>query len=179
MSLDTRWEDVDALLTRSDRTQVESLARAVREIADERFKFPTDKHPSYRTHVNVPEVTMGVQVGEEEIVPSIVVVERIKTGETRLVMTAQVCTIEQVNEAEAKRAWSRIASIPEQAFYIYVPVGYGAKAKQICRKLGIRVEGFRTWRTTPRGFEVNEISEAPSSLSALMPPIVRRLLATP
>jgi hypothetical protein len=94
-------------------------------------------------------------------------------------MTAEVVTTEQVNEAEAKRIWARCASIPDQAFYLYVPVGYGAEAKSICRRLGIRPEGFRTWRNTPRGFEVNDISEAPSPLSALMPPIVRRLLATP
>jgi hypothetical protein len=32
---------------------------------------------------------MGVQAGGEELVPSIVVTERIKTGEMRLVMTAE------------------------------------------------------------------------------------------
>jgi hypothetical protein len=122
---------------------------------------------------------MGVQVGDEEIVPAIVVVERLKTGDTRLVMTAEVCTQERVNDSEARRLWARCASIPDQAFYLYVPVGYGAEAKKICRRLGIRPEGFRTWRTTPRGFEINDISEAPSPLAALMPPIVRRLLATP
>jgi hypothetical protein len=179
MSLDTRWENIDSLLKRSERTQDEQLAKAVREVAEARFVFPSTEYPAYRTHINVPEVTMGVQVGDEEIVPSIVVVERLKTGETHLVMTAEVVTTEQVNEAEAKRIWARCASIPDQAFYLYVPVGYGAEAKSICRRLGIRPEGFRTWRNTPRGFEVNDISEAPSPLSALMPPIVRRLLATP
>jgi hypothetical protein len=179
LSLDTRWEDVDVLLRRNERSKEESLDKAVREIVAQRFKFPTEQHASYRAHINVPQVTMGVQVGDEEIAPSIVVVERLKTGETHLVMTAQVCLREHVNEGEAKRVWSRVASIPNQAFYLYVPVGYGAEAKRICRRLGIRPEGFRTWRTTPRGFEVNDVSEAPSPLAALMPPIVRRLLATP
>ncbi len=181
VSLDTRWENIDALLTRSARTQDETLAMAVREIADGRFKFPSAEHASYRTHVNVPDVAMGVQIGDggEEVVPSIVVVDRTKTGESRLVMTAQVCGREQVNAAEAKLIWSRCAAIPNQAFYVYVPVGLGAEAKKICRGLGIRPEGFRTWRTTPRGFEINDISEAPSPLAALMPPIVRRLLTTP
>lgn len=179
MSLDTRWEDVDALLQRTDRTKDEKYARAVQQVVEARFTFPSQDHPSYRTHVNVPAVTMGVQVGDEEVVPAIVVVERLNTGDTRLVMTAEVCIAEQVNEAEAKRAWSRIAAVPDQAFYLYVPVGYGAKAKKICRSLGIRPEGFRTWRTTPRGFEINDVSEAPSAQAALMPPVVRRLLATP
>ncbi len=179
MSLDTRWEDVDKLLTRTSRTQDEKLASAAQQIAEMRFKFPTKEHPSYRAHVNIPAATMSVQVGRDTVSPDIVVVEKINTGETRLVMTAAVAIVEQVNEGEAKAVWSRYAAIPDQAFYLYVPVGYGAKAKQICRNLKIKVEGFRTWRTTPRGFEVNDVSEAPNPLSALMPPIVRKILATP
>jgi hypothetical protein len=179
MALDTRWEDVDSLLTRTQRTVDETHIKAVQEIAARRFEFPTTEHPAYRTHVNVPEVTMSVQVGQEELAPEIVVVEKLKTGETRLVMTASVAVREQVTEAEARRAWARYAAIKGVAFYLFVPVGYGAAAKKICRKAGIKVDGFRTWRTTPRGFEINDISEPPSPLAPLMPPIVRRLLETP
>lgn len=179
MSLDTRWEQIDQLLTRSSRTRDEERGAAVQKIAEMRFTFPTKEHASYRTHVNVPTVTMTIQVGRDTVAPDIVVVERFNTGDTRLVMTAAVTIPEQVNEAEAKAIWSRYAAIPDQAFYLYVPVGYGAQAKKICRQLKIKVEGFRTWRWTPRGFEINDISEAPNPLSALMPPIVRKLLATP
>jgi hypothetical protein len=179
MSLDTRWEDVDALLNRTTRTKDESLTKAILEIIEARFKFPTPEHPSYRAYGNVPAVTMAVQVGDEQIAPDIVVVERLNTGDTKLVMTAAVVDKEGVTEGEAKRAWARYAAIPDQVFYLYVPVGYGAVAKRICKKLKIPVEGYRTWRTTPRGFEVNEISEPASPLAALMPPLVRKLLATP
>lgn len=179
MTLDTRWEDVDALLRRSDRTKDETLVKAVSEVAASRFTFPTPEHPSYRAHVNSPQVSLAVQVGEEQIVPDIVVVEKLNTGDTRVMMTAAVAIREQVNEGEAKRAWARYAAIPDQAFYLFVPVGYGAEAKRMCRRLKIRVEGFRTWRTTPRGFEINDVSEPASPLAALMPPVVRRLLATP
>lgn len=179
MTLDTRWEDVESLLRRTDRTKEESLLNAVQQVAEQRFGFPTPEHPAYRTYVNVPEVTLAVQVGDEQVVPDIVVVEKLKTGETRLVMTAAVANREQVNEGEAMRAWSRYAAIPDQAFYLFVPVGFGAQAKQICRRLKINVEGFRTWRWTPRGFEINDISEPASPLAALMPPVVRRILATP
>ncbi len=179
MSLDTRWEDMDALLKRTERTTSEKLVSAAHEIAKVRFEFPTPQYPSYRTHVNIPAVTMAVQVGEDQIAPDIVVVEKLNTGETHLIMTAAVADREMITEAEAKRVWARVASIPDQAFYLYVPVGYGAAAKKICRSLKINVEGYRTWRTTPRGFEVNDISEPASALAALMPPIVRKLLATP
>ena len=179
MTLDTRWEDVDKLLQTTARTKDEKQAKAVHEIAEQRFKFPTQEHASYRTYVNAPNVTMAVQVGDEEVAPDIVVVERLNTGDTRLVMSAEVAGLpEHVNEAEARR-WARIAGIADQAFYLYVPVGYGAAAKKLCRKLGIRVEGFRTWRWTPRGFEINDISEPESPLARFMPPVVRKLLATP
>jgi hypothetical protein len=179
MTLDTRWEDVDQLLDRTTRTVSDKHVKAIQEIAARRFEFPTPEHAAYRTYINVPEVTMGVQVGTEEIAPEVVVVERLKTGETNLVMTATVATLEQVTEAEAQRSWARYAAIEDTAFYVYVPVGYGAAAKRICKKLGIKVEGFRTYRTTPRGFEINDVSEEPSPLAALMPPFVRNLLATP
>lgn len=179
MTLDTRWEDVETLLRRSDRTKEESRLNAVKHIAEQRFAFPTPEHPAYRTYVNVPDVTLAVQVGDEQVVPDIVVVEKLSTGETRVVMTAAVADREQVNEAEAKRVWARCASIPDQAFYLYVPVGFGALAKKICRRLKIQVTGFRTWRNTPRGFEINDISEPQSPLAPLMPPVVRRILATP
>jgi len=179
VSRDTRWEDINTLLNRTERTKEEKLDSAIAQIAAERFAFPSTDNPSYRTYVNVPEVTMGVQAGDDEIVPSIVVTEKQKVGETRLVMTAQVCGREQVHEGEARRIWARCASIPDQAFYLFVPVGFGAEAKRICRQLGIRPAGFRTWRTTPRGFEVNDVSQPPSPIAALMPPLVRRLLATP
>jgi hypothetical protein len=179
MALDTRWEDVDQLLVRTSRTHDETLAKAVAEIVEARFKFPTIEYPAYRAHANIPEVTMAVQVGDAQVAPDIVVVEKLSTGETHLVMTAAVAVREMVNEGEATRAWARYAAIPDQAFYVYVPVGYGREAKRICKKLKINVEGFRTWRTTPRGFEVNDVSEAPNPLSALMPPLVRKLMASP
>ena len=60
-----------------------------------------------------------------QIAPDIVVVERLKTGETHLMMTAAVADKDMVTEAEAKRSWARYASIPNTVFYLYVPVGYG------------------------------------------------------
>jgi hypothetical protein len=179
MTMDTRWEQIDTLLDRTERTKSEGLIKAINGVAEARYDFPTPEHASYRAHVNAPEVTMAVQVGDEQIAPDIVVVERLKTGETHLMMTAAVADKDMVTEAEAKRSWARYASIPNAVFYLYVPVGYGKIAKQICKKAKINVEGYRTWRWTPRGFEVNDISEPMSGLSPLMPPIVRKLLATP
>ena len=43
--------------------------------------------------------------------PDVVVVEKLNTGESKLIMTAAVATVEQVNEGEAKLAWARYAAI--------------------------------------------------------------------
>jgi hypothetical protein len=158
VTIDTRWEDVDKLLARNQRSANERRQHAVQQILEQRYAFPTPQYASYRAHANIPDVTMAVQIGEEQVAPDIVVVERLKTGDTRLVMTAAVATEELVNEAEAKRAWSRYAALPDQAFYVYVPAGFGVRAKKLCKDLGIKVYKFRTWRTTPRGFEIKDIS---------------------
>jgi hypothetical protein len=179
MVMDTRWEDVDSLLQRTDRMKSEGLVKSITAIAEARFDFPTPDFPAYRTYVNAPDVSLAVQVGDEQIAPDIVVVEKINTGETNLVMTAAVADKDLVTEAEAKKDWARFSAIPNQVFYLYVPVGYGAAAKKICRSLKIKVDGYRTYRWTPRGFEVNDVSEPMSGLAPLMPPIVRKLLATP
>jgi hypothetical protein len=179
MTMDTRWESIDTLLDRTERTKSEGLVKAINEVAGTRYAFPTPEFASYRTYVNAPVATMAIQVGDDQIAPDIVVVERLKTDETHVQITAAVADKEMVNEGEAKRSWARYASIPNSVFYLYVPVGYGKIAKQICKKARINVEGYRTWRWTPRGFEVNDVSEPMSGLGPLMPPIVRKLLATP
>ena len=74
---------------------------------------------------------MAVQSGKDELDPEIVVVERINTGDTELRITAAVANEEQVTEAEAKLRWARFAAIPDTAFYLFVPVGYGAQAKKM------------------------------------------------
>jgi len=45
--------------------------------------------------------------------------------------------------------------------------------------LKIGYGGVRTWRTTPRGFEINDVSEPPNPLGVLMPRPVRKMFAAP
>ena len=174
MPIDTRWTDVDRLLQPVPQNAAELRERVVQDVALSRFEFPTPELPSYRTFVNVPEVTLPVtDVNGEQLTPDIVVVD---TPGNILKITAQIETGETVTAERAREVWSRYAKLPDAAFYLYVPVGYGAAAKKICKKLGIDVYGFRTWRYTPQGLEVNDISEPPGIMVALMPPIVRKIL---
>ena len=174
MTLSERWMNVDELLDPVPKSVEELHQRAVADIAVARFEFPTPEFPSYRTYVNVPEVTLPVTDPDgNELTPDIVVVD---TPGNVLKICAQVETSQTVNEDAAKERWEKFAKLPESAFYLYVPVGYGAIAKRICKKLDIPVYGYRTWRYTPQGLEVNEISEPPEIVHALMPPFARKLM---
>ena len=174
MTLETRWTDIDKLLQPSPQSSAELHERAAQDIAQARFEFPTPELPSYRTYVNVPEVTLPVTDEQgNELTPDIVVVD---TPGNILKIAAQVETPDTISEERAQEIWAPFAKLNDTAFYLYVPVGQGAQAKQICKKQGIRVYGFRTWRYTPQGIEINDISEPPDIMIALMPPIVRKIL---
>ena len=174
MTIDTRWTDVDKLLEPAPQSREELHGRIVQEIAQARYEFPTPELASYRTFVNVPEVTLPVtDESGSELTPNIVVVD---TPGNLLKILAQVETAETVTEEQAQQLWLPFARLPDAAFYLYVPVGYGAAAKRICKKLGVDVYGFRTWRYTPQGLEINDISEPPGIIHALMPPFARKLM---
>lgn len=174
MTLETRWMDVDKLLQPIPKNSEELRQRAVQDVAQARFELPTPELASYRAFVNVPEVTLPVTAVDGTVLtPDIVVVD---TPGNILKMLAQVEVIDNLTEERAKDVWAPFAKLPDAAFYLYVPVGYGGAAKKLCKKLGIRVYGFRTWRYVPQGIEINDISEPPDVMSKLMPPFVRKLL---
>lgn len=174
MTIETRWTDVDKMLQPAPKSRDELRQRAVQDVAKARFEFPTPELPSYRTFVNVPEETLPVTDEHgNQLTPDIVVVD---TPGNILKILAQVETGDLVTEERANELWAPFANLPDAAFYLYVPVGYGGVAKRICKKLGIHVYGFRTWRYVPQGIEVNDISEPPGVMVHLMPPIVRKIL---
>jgi hypothetical protein len=174
VTIDTRWTDVDKMLQPSPKSSRELHERAVPDIAQARFEFPTPEHPSYRAFVNVPEVTLPVTDEQgNELTPDIVVVD---TPGNILKILAQVETADTITEERAKALWLPYSRLPDAAFYLYVPVGQGGAAKRLCSKLNIPVYGFRTWRYVPQGIEINEVSEAPGIIHALMPPFARKLM---
>ena len=174
MTLSERWMDVDKLLEPAPKSTEELHQRAVQDIALARFEFPTPELASYRTFVNVPEVTLPVtDEAGQELTPDIVVVD---TPGNLLRMLASVEVPETVTEERAQQQWLPYSRLPDAAFYLFLPVGYGGVAKRICKKLSIDVYGYRTWRYTPQGLEVNDISEPPGIIHALMPPFARKLM---
>jgi hypothetical protein len=174
VTIETRWMDVDKMLQPSPKNSQELRERAVQDVARARFEFPTPELPSYRAFVNVPEQTMPVTDDNgDQLTPDIVVVD---TPGNVLKILAQVETGDLITEERARDVWAPLARLRAAAFYLYVPVGYGGAAKRLCKRLGISVYGFRTWRYTPQGIEINEISEPPDVMQQLMPPIVRKIL---
>lgn len=174
MTIDTRWMDVDKLLEPAPKSRDELHQRAVQDIAQARYEFPTQQFASYRTFVNVPEAALPVKdEAGNELTPDIVVVD---TPGNLLKMLASVETGETVTEEQARKDWLPFSRLPDVALYLYVPVGYGGAAKRICKKLAIDVYGYRTWRYTPQGLEINDISEPPSVIHGLMPPFVRKMM---
>jgi len=174
VTTDSRWTDIDKMLQPVPKNVEELRLRVVQGVARARFEFPTPELPSFRAFVNVPEVTLAVtDDAGNELTPDIVVVD---TPGNVLKILAQVETVETVTEERAREVWAPYAALRDAAFYLFVPVGYGAAAKRICKKLGVRAYGFRTWRYAPSGIEINDISEPPDVMVALMPPIVRKIL---
>lgn len=149
--------------------------RAVQDIARERFAYPTEKHPSFKTYLNVPEPAMGVELRDGSIdYPDIVVVD---TSGNILKIVADVETSASVSQEQAQWRWRPHAEVAP--LYLYVPAGYADRAKVIYKELKIPVVGLRTWRHVVgyESIEVVDIETAPfSPLERVLPGILLRRL---
>lgn len=146
-------------------------AKAVNDIANERFSFPTDKYPHFKTYVNAPGRTMGVEMEDGRVAyPDIVVVQH---PENYTKIIAQVETNETIREGVAVHEWAPYAELAP--LYLYVPVGKANDALKLCRQLEVPVVGVRTWRYIV-GYEEPEINDhytVPSGPEDMLPKILR------
>jgi hypothetical protein len=140
-------------VARSETREVVHL-RAIQDIAAERFQYPTEQYRDFKTYVNHPARTMGIQMPDGSVAyPDIVVVQH---PENNARIVAQIETAESIREAVARFEWlpySRLAPL-----YLYVPVGKGADAKALCKQFGVKAVGIRTWRYLP-GYDQIEIND--------------------
>ncbi|MEX0682982.1 MAG: hypothetical protein WD904_10240 [Dehalococcoidia bacterium] len=145
--------------------------RALKDIARLRFAFPTEKYRDYKTYVNHPTRSMGVELPNGQVAyPDIVVVQH---PENHCKIVAEVETNETVREAVARFEWQPYADLAP--LYLYVPVGKGDEALSLCRQLDIPVVGIRTWRYLA-GYEEPEINDhytVPSGPEDLLPRALR------
>lgn len=159
--------------TYASRTESRQLIhdKALKDIARLRFGFPTEQYRDYKTYVNHPARTMGVEMENGQVAyPDIVVVQH---PENNAKIVAEVETNETVNEAVARWEWLPYADLAP--LYLYVPVGKGDDALNLCRQLDIPVVGIRTWRYIP-GYEEPEINDhmtVPSGPEDMLPKFLR------
>ncbi len=155
------------------RSEARSLLheRALRDIVRLRFGFPTEKYRDFKTYVNVPQRTMGVQLRRSLVAyPDIVVVQH---PENNAKIVAEVETNETVREAVARFEWLPYSELAP--LYLYVPVGKGDEALSMCRQMNVPVVGVRTWRYIA-GYEDAEINDhftVPSGPEEMLPKILR------
>ncbi|HVP04673.1 MAG TPA: hypothetical protein VMT90_03245 [Dehalococcoidia bacterium] len=159
--------------TYASRTESRQLIhdKALKDIARLRFAFPTEKYRDLKTYVNHPARTMGVEMENGLVAyPDIVVVQH---PENNCRIVAEVETNETVNEAVARWEWLPYAELAP--LYLYVPVGKGDDAQNLCRQLEIPVVGIRTWRYIA-GYEEPEINDhytVPSGPEDMLPKFLR------
>lgn len=142
--------------TAARRSEARALThqQALRDIARLRFNYPTNRYRDYRTYLNHPQRTMGVQMPDGSVAyPDIVVVQ---APENYTKIVAQVETAETVDEEVARHEWLPYSQLAP--LYLYVPVGKGDEALAICRRLDVPVAGIRTWRYVV-GYDEIEINE--------------------
>lgn len=145
--------------------------RAVKEIAEARFGFPTERYRDYKTYTNVPTRTMGVAMPDNVVAyPDIVVVQ---DPENYAKILGEVETAETMNESSALRRWLPFAELAP--LYLYVPVGFGDRARELCRDFKASVVGIRTWRYAVgvEEIEINDHFTVPSGPEDLLPKILR------
>ncbi|HET8944893.1 MAG TPA: hypothetical protein VFO59_08945 [Dehalococcoidia bacterium] len=145
--------------------------RALQDIASARFAFPTEKYRDYKTYINHPRRTMGVQMpGGGVAYPDIVVVQH---PENNARIVAEVETNESVRESVAVYEWGPYAELAP--LYLYVPVGKGDEALSLCRRFEVAVVGIRTWRYNPAQdeIELNDHFTVPSGPEDLLPKLLR------
>lgn len=146
-------------------------AKAVNDIAKARFDFPTPRYPHFKTYVNVPGRTMGVEMPDGRVAyPDIVVVQH---PENYTKIIAQIETNETVREAVAVHEWAPYAELAP--LYLYVPVGKADDAQKLSRQLDVPIVGIRTWRYIV-GYEEPEINDhytVPSGPEEMLPKVLR------
>lgn len=146
-------------------------AGAVKDIAEARFGFPTDRYRDYKTYSNIPQRSMGIAMPDDAVAyPDIVVVQN---PENYAKIIGEVETAETVSEEVALRRWLPFAELAP--LYLYVPVGEGDLAWKLCRDLKVSIVGIRTWRYTVGvdQIEINDYFTVPSGPEEMLPKILR------
>ena len=152
------WREAATPWRRSEESRRFELQVAVGELVRERFPYPSEQHPNYRTYVNLPTPTLALEftaggASTSQVFPDIVVIEHPRN---RPIIVAQVETRETVTRRQAELVWAPLESV-EAPLYIYVPAGLAPRARDYALAAGIKHARIRTWRRQPTGMIVQEV----------------------
>ena len=117
--------------------------RAVAQIAQSRFAFPSATQPDLNTSVNIPERQLGVRTAAGDFLfPDIVVMD---TRTTAVQMVAEVETVRSLQEStDLVDKWR--AFIGTGPFYLFVPTSEINATRAKLRRAKLRLAGLRAWR---------------------------------
>ena len=152
------WREAGSPWRRSEESRRFELETAVRQLARDRFPYPNEENPDYRTYTNLPSPTLALEftaggASAAQVFPDIVVVEHPRN---RPIIVAQVETRETVTRRQAELVWAPLENV-EAPLYIYVPAGLVGQARDHALAAGIRNARFRSWRRQPEGMLVREV----------------------
>ncbi len=131
--------------------------QAAQEIARSRFAYPSKASPDLKSYVNRPEHTIGVRLGNGDLLfPSIVVLD---APTTEVVMLAEVETGLSLRRPDLLDKWRAFASAGR--LFVYVPLSEVELGRKLLKSLDAPVEGFRAWSYN-MGQRMVEIYEPPT-----------------
>ena len=152
------WREAGTPWRRSEESREFEIEVVVRQLARDRFEYPNEAYPDYRTYTNLPTPTLALEftaggASTSQVFPDIVVVEHPRN---RPVIVAQVETRETVTRQQAELVWAPLEN-GEAPLYIYVPSGLVRRARDYAMAAGIKNAKFRSWRRQPTGMLVQEL----------------------
>lgn len=117
--------------------------RAVTQIAQSRFNFPSAAEPDLKTSVNVSEHRLAVRTSSGDLLfPDIVVMDN-RTTEVQMV--AEVETVRSLQESsDLTEKWR--AFIGAGPFYLFVPTSEISATKAKLKQAKLKPAGLRAWR---------------------------------
>lgn len=119
--------------------------RTAAQVAHQRFPYPSSRHPTWKTFLNEPEHTKGVNAQPVAVYPDIVVVDErdvvMQLGEIETEMT--------MNEAETEQ-WKKYYSLCPD-FFLYVPDNLKETAVQLIASKSVQLGGLRLYSSDAQG----------------------------
>jgi len=140
-----KWRDAPVLWRRSEEMRRLDLESIITQIAETSFAYPNEEYPSLQTFVNLPEPQLGIEIVGGiggRIYPDIIVAEQ-PGNYPKLI--GQIESSETVTREQAERVWVTLDNA-ESTTILFVPTGYGARAKDYIRTAGIKNVQVRTWK---------------------------------